>query len=59
MSKEVEEPLTRQRQIVLEVIRSNGQHLTANEVFDASRKGCQPSVRLRFIIRFRYLKDAG
>src|ERR1051325_1149494 len=57
--REVEEPLTPQRQVVLDVILGNEEHLTANEVFDASRK-VMPSISQATVYNsLRYLKEAG
>jgi Fur family transcriptional regulator, peroxide stress response regulator len=57
--KEAEEPLTRQRQIVLDVIRTSDEHLTANEVFDASRKAMPTISQATVYNSLRYLKEAG
>ena len=57
--KEMEEPLTRQRQIVLDVIRSSVEHLTANEVFDASRQAMPTISQATVYNSLRYLKDTG
>jgi Fur family peroxide stress response transcriptional regulator len=57
--KEMGESLTRQRQIVLEVIQSSDEHLTANEVFDASRQ-LMPTISQATVYNsLRYLKEAG
>ena len=51
--------LTRQREVVLRVIRDAQSHLTANEVFTAA-KGLLPSISFATVYNsLRYLKDAG
>jgi Fur family transcriptional regulator, peroxide stress response regulator len=51
--------LTRQREVVLRVIRENEQHLTAGEVF-AHAKAKLPSISFATVYNsLRYLKDAG
>jgi Fur family transcriptional regulator, peroxide stress response regulator len=51
--------LTRQREIVLQVIRDADKHLTANEVF-ASAKALLPSISFATVYNsLRYLKEAG
>jgi Fe2+ or Zn2+ uptake regulation protein len=51
--------LTRQREVVLQVIRDNSGHLTANEVFDHAR-GLLPTISFATVYNsLRYLKDAG
>src|SRR6188768_1258758 len=51
--------LTRQREVVLQVIRDAEGHLTANEVFAAS-KAKLPSISFATVYNsLRYLKDAG
>ena len=50
--------LTRQREVVLTVIRENAEHLTANEVFDKSKQ-LLPGISLATVYNsLRYLKDA-
>src|ERR1051325_1576831 len=58
-AKAVEEPLTRQRRIVLDVVLGSEDHLTANEVFDASRKVMPTISQATVYNSLRYLKDAG
>ena len=51
--------LTRQREVVLRVIREANGHLTANEVFSAA-KGLLPSISFATVYNsLRYLKEAG
>jgi Fur family transcriptional regulator, peroxide stress response regulator len=51
--------LTRQREVVLQVIRDSHSHLTANEVF-AEAKTKLPSISFATVYNsLRYLKDAG
>jgi Fur family transcriptional regulator, peroxide stress response regulator len=51
--------LTRQREVVLRVIRDAESHLTANEVF-AAAKNLLPSISFATVYNsLRYLKDAG
>lgn len=51
--------LTRQREVVLQVIRDSHSHLTANEVF-AGAKSKLPSISFATVYNsLRYLKDAG
>ena len=51
--------LTRQREVVLRVIRDAQSHLTANEVFTAA-KALLPSISFATVYNsLRYLKDAG
>ncbi|MFL6467930.1 MAG: Fur family transcriptional regulator [Pyrinomonadaceae bacterium] len=51
--------LTRQREVVLQVISDSHEHLTANEVF-ASAKALLPSISFATVYNsLRYLKDAG
>jgi Fur family transcriptional regulator, peroxide stress response regulator len=51
--------LTRQREVVLTVIRENAEHLTANEVFDKSKQ-LLPGISFATVYNsLRYLKDAG
>ena len=51
--------LTKQREVVLQVIRDASGHLTANEVF-ASAKQLLPSISFATVYNsLRYLKDAG
>jgi Fur family transcriptional regulator, peroxide stress response regulator len=51
--------LTRQREVVLQVIRDSREHLTANEVF-AAAKAKLPSISFATVYNsLRYLKDSG
>jgi Fur family transcriptional regulator, peroxide stress response regulator len=51
--------LTRQREVVLTVIRENDEHLTANEVFDKAKQ-LLPGISFATVYNsLRYLKDAG
>ncbi|HEY0429057.1 MAG TPA: transcriptional repressor [Pyrinomonadaceae bacterium] len=51
--------LTKQREVVLQVIREADEHLTANEVFDKS-KSLLPTISFATVYNsLRYLKDAG
>src|SRR5829696_4980772 len=51
--------LTRQREVVLQVIRDADSHMTANEVF-ASAKALLPSISFATVYNsLRYLKEAG
>lgn len=51
--------LTRQREVVLQVIRGADEHLTANEVFDKA-KGLLPTISFATVYNsLRFLKDAG
>lgn len=51
--------LTKQREVVLQVIRNAHEHLTANEVFTAA-KGLLPTISFATVYNsLRYLKDAG
>ena len=51
--------LTKQREVVLQVIRDAGHHLTANEVFGAA-KALLPSISFATVYNsLRYLKEAG
>ena len=51
--------LTRQREVVLQVIRDEKEHLTANEVFDKAKQ-LLPSISFATVYNsLRYLKDAG
>jgi Fur family transcriptional regulator, peroxide stress response regulator len=51
--------LTKQREVVLQVILEADEHLTANEVFDESKK-LLPSISFATVYNsLRYLKDAG
>ena len=51
--------LTKQREVVLQVIRDAEQHLTANEVF-AAAKSILPSISFATVYNsLRFLKDAG
>ena len=51
--------LTRQRQVVLEVIQASEKHLTASEVYEAARK-LLPTISYATVYNsLRYLKDSG
>ena len=51
--------LTKQREVVLKVIRDEPEHLTANEVFDKAKQ-LLPSISFATVYNsLRYLKDAG
>ena len=51
--------LTKQREVVLQVIRDAHEHLTANEVFTAA-KGLLPTISFATVYNsLRYLKDSG
>ncbi|HVF30288.1 MAG TPA: transcriptional repressor [Pyrinomonadaceae bacterium] len=51
--------LTRQRQVVLQVIRDSSEHLTANEVFSAAKE-LLPSISFATVYNsLRYLKENG
>ena len=51
--------LTRQRRVVLEVVQGSHEHLTAAEIFTASRRRL-PSISFATVYNsLRYLKDAG
>jgi Fur family transcriptional regulator, peroxide stress response regulator len=51
--------LTKQREVVLQVIREAEEHLTANEVFDQA-KALLPTISFATVYNsLRYLKDAG
>lgn len=51
--------LTKQREVVLQVIRDAEQHLTANEVFGAAKE-LLPSISFATVYNsLRYLKEAG
>lgn len=51
--------LTKQREVVLQVIRDDKEHLTANEVFDAAKE-LLPTISFATVYNsLRYLKDAG
>ena len=51
--------LTKQREVVLKVIRDAHEHLTANEVF-VNSKALLPSISFATVYNsLRYLKDAG
>ncbi len=59
-TKEIQDlGLTKQREVVLQVIRDAEQHLTANEVFGAAKE-LLPSISFATVYNsLRYLKDAG
>ncbi len=51
--------LTRQRKVVLQVIRQSEQHLTANEVYDRAKR-ILPTISFATVYNsLRFLKDAG
>jgi Fe2+ or Zn2+ uptake regulation protein len=51
--------LTKQREVVLQVIRDADEHLTANEVFDHAKR-LLPSISFATVYNsLRYLKDEG
>lgn len=51
--------LTKQREVVLQVIRDDERHLTANEVFDRAKQ-LLPSISFATVYNsLRFLKDAG
>jgi Fur family transcriptional regulator, peroxide stress response regulator len=51
--------LTKQREVVLQVIRDAEEHLTANEVFDKAKQ-LLPGISFATVYNsLRYLKDAG
>ena len=51
--------LTRQREVVLQVIRNEKEHLTANEVFDKAKQ-LLPGISFATVYNsLRYLKEAG
>ena len=51
--------LTRQREVVLRVVRDSSEHLTANQVF-ARAQGFLPSISFATVYNsLRFLKDAG
>lgn len=51
--------LTKQREVVLRVIRNEKEHLTANEVFDKAKQ-LLPSISFATVYNsLRYLKEAG
>lgn len=51
--------LTKQREVVLQVIRDSMEHLTANEVFGAAKEAL-PTISFATVYNsLRYLKDAG
>jgi Fur family transcriptional regulator, peroxide stress response regulator len=51
--------LTKQREVVLQVVRDAGTHLTANEVFGAAKE-LLPSISFATVYNsLRYLKEAG
>ena len=54
-----EKGLTRQREVVLQVIRDNCGHLTANEVFDGAKQ-LLPGISFATVYNsLRFLKEAG
>ena len=51
--------LTKQREVVLQVIRSAEKHLTANEIFDEAKRRL-PTISFATVYNsLRYLKEAG
>ena len=51
--------LTRQREVILQVIREEPEHLTANEVFDKAKR-LLPGISFATVYNsLRYLKEAG
>ena len=60
MAKDIQElGLTKQREVVLQVIRDADQHLTASEVF-AAAKDLLPSISFATVYNsLRFLKEAG
>ncbi|MCU1287939.1 MAG: ferric uptake regulator, Fur family [Acidobacteria bacterium] len=51
--------LTKQREVILQVIREADEHLTANEVFDKAKRHL-PTISFATVYNsLRYLKDAG
>src|SRR6476661_5595520 len=51
--------LTKQREVVLQVISAASEHLTANEVFDKAKR-LLPTISFATVYNsLRYLKDAG
>ena len=51
--------LTKQREVVLQVIRTEKEHLTANEVFDKAKQ-LLPTISFATVYNsLRFLKDAG
>lgn len=51
--------LTKQREVVLQVIRTSENHLTANEVFDEAKR-LLPTISFATVYNsLRFLKDAG
>ena len=51
--------LTRQRSVVLQVVKASEAHLTASEVYEAARK-LQPTISFATVYNsLRYLKEAG
>lgn len=51
--------LTRQRRVVLQVVRESKEHLTASEVFEAARKRMPAISHATVYNSLRYLKEAG
>lgn len=60
MAKDIQElGLTKQREVVLQVIRDADEHLTASEVFTAAKK-LLPSISFATVYNsLRFLKEAG
>ncbi|HJQ68825.1 MAG TPA: transcriptional repressor [Blastocatellia bacterium] len=51
--------LTRQRAVVLDVVRASERHMTASEVYDAARKLLPTISQATVYNSLRYLKDEG
>ena len=51
--------LTKQREVILKVIREAEHHLTANEVFSEAKRVCRPISFATVYNSLRYLKEAG
>lgn len=57
--KKIKAGLTKQRWVVLEVIRNATDHLTANEIFEAAKRRL-PTISFATVYNsLRYLKEAG
>ena len=54
-----EPALTRQRAVVLDVVRASERHMTASEVYDAARKLLPTISQATVYNSLRYLKDEG
>jgi Fe2+ or Zn2+ uptake regulation protein len=57
-SEEFESALTRQRKVVLQIVQSSEEHLTANEVLDGARKVMPTISQATVYNSLRYLKEA-